>query len=91
MDEIGFCAGCGRAHWVINLDLDKPMLLTDPNNQEYIISVESISGRGKIIPPMLILCGILILEKWAEENNLDKEILLAISPTEYSNDELALQ
>ena len=40
---------------------------------------------------MLILCGILILEKWAEENNLDEDILLATSPTGYSNDELPLR
>ena len=63
MDETGFCAGCGRAHWVITFDLDKPMLLTDPDNREYITSAESISGRRKIMPPMLILCEILILEK----------------------------
>ena len=49
-----------------------------------------MSGGGKTIPPMLILCGILILEKWAEENDLDEDILLATSPTGYSNDEVAL-
>ena len=77
MDETGFRAGCGRAHWVITLDPEKPMLLTDPDNREYITSVESISGGGKTIPPMLILCGIQILEKWAQENDLDDDILLA--------------
>ena len=91
MDETGFRAGCGRAHWIITLDPDKPLLLTAPDNQKYITSVESISGGGKAIPPMLILCGILILEKWAEENDLDEDILLATSPIGYSNDELALR
>ena len=91
MDETGFRAGCGKVHWVITLDPDKPMLLTDPDNREYITSVESISGRGETIPPMIILYGILILKKWAEENDLDEDILLATSPTGYSNDELALQ
>ena len=91
IDETGFCVGCGTAHWVIILDLDKPLLLTDPDNREYITSVESISDEQKTISPMLILCGIYILEKWAEENDLDKDILLATSPTRYSNDELALQ
>ena len=47
--------------------------------------------RGRTIPPMLILCGIQILEKWTQENDLDDDILLATSPTGYSNDELALQ
>ena len=91
MDETGFRAGCGRAHWVITLDPDKLMLLTDPDNREYITSVASISGGGKTIPPILVLCGILILEKWAEENGLDEGILLATSPTGYFNDKLALQ
>ena len=65
IDEIGFCICCGRAHWVITLGPDKPMLLTDPDNREYIILVESISGGRKTIPAILILCGIQILEKWA--------------------------
>lgn len=46
MDEIGFCVGCGRAHWVITFDPNKPMFLTELDNQEYITSVESISGGG---------------------------------------------
>ena len=66
------------------------MLLTDPDNLEYITSLETISGGGKTIPPMLILCGILILEKWAEEKDLDGDILRATSPTRHSKDELAL-
>ena len=72
MDETEFRAGCGRAHWIITLGPDKPLLLTAPDNRKYITSVESISGGGKAIPPMLILCGILILEKWAEEMILMK-------------------
>lgn len=31
------------------------------------------------------------LKKWAEENVFDEDILLAIVPTGFSNDELALQ
>lgn len=67
------------------------MLLTNSNNQEYIISVKSINNEGKTILPKLILCNIFVLKKWAEENDIDKDILLAISPTGYSNDELALK
>ena len=52
------------------------MLLTDPDNREYIPSVGSRSGGGKLIPPILILYRILILEKWAEENDHDEDILL---------------
>ena len=91
MDETRFCADCGRAYWVITLDPDKPMLLTDLDNQKYITSGEIISGGEKTILSILILCNILILEKWAEKNDLDEDIFLATSPTKYSNDKLALQ
>ena len=40
---------------------------------------------------MVILYIVLILEKWAEENDFDENILLATSPIGYSNDELALK
>ena len=40
---------------------------------------------------MLILSGALTLEKWAQENDLDGEILLSTCPTGYSNDELAIK
>ncbi len=39
------------------------MLLTDPDNREYITLVENKSGERKTIPLMLILFGIQILEK----------------------------
>ena len=40
---------------------------------------------------MLILSDALTLEKWVQGHNLDGDILLATSPTGYSNDELALK
>lgn len=67
------------------------MLLINPYNQEYITSVESISDKGKIMLLILILYKILILEKEAEENDLEDDILLVMSPTRYLNNELALQ
>lgn len=42
-------------------------------------------------PTALILCGILISEKWAEESDLDEDILLAwYQPHQIPPDELAL-
>ena len=63
MDETGFRVGVGKAHWVITSDADKPLLLTDPDNCDYITSIESINGTGKDIPLMIILQGMNILEK----------------------------
>ena len=47
IDETRFYIDCGRVYWVITLDLNKLLLLTNPDNWEYIILVKSISGRRK--------------------------------------------
>lgn len=90
MDMTRFCIGYDRAHWVINIDLDKLLLLTHPVNQNYITSIINISGKRKTIPPVLILYKIYIPEKWAEENNLNDNILLTTNPIRYFNNELVL-
>ena len=90
MDETGFRIGCGKAHWVISTHSHKPLLMKDPDNRDYITSVESSSGGGRDIPPMIILPGVQIKEKWALENDLDDDILFAVSSTGYSNDDLAI-
>lgn len=38
MDETGFKISCGKAQWVITSDASKALVMTDPNNQEYITS-----------------------------------------------------
>lgn len=90
MDETGFRVGVGKAHWVITSDPNRALLLTDPDIRDYITSIESINGVGKDIPPMIIIQGVNILEKWAV-NNLDEDVLIATSPTGYSNDNLAIR
>ena len=91
MDETGFRVGYGKAHWVVTLDHDKPLLLTDPDNRKYLTSVETINGGRLSIPLMLIISGNVILEKWAKENDLHSNIAWATSPTGYSNDVLAMR
>ena len=90
MDETGFRIGYGRAHWVVSGHSRKPLLLTDPDNREYVTSCECISAGGRDIPPMVIIAGVLILEKWAQQNDLNDDVLLTTSPTGYSNDDLAI-
>lgn len=91
MDETWFRVGCGIAHWVITMDAEKKLLLSDQHNREFLTASESSSGGGVEIPPMLILSGAATLEKWAQEKDLDGEILLSTSLTGFSNDELALK
>ena len=51
MDETGFRVGCGVAHWVITMDAEKKLLLSDPDNREVLTACESISGGGVEILP----------------------------------------
>ena len=61
MDELGFRIGVGRGHTVITLLAKGPVRVTDPGVRDLISDVESISGRGATIPPMLIVPGVYIL------------------------------
>lgn len=88
MDETGFRIGCGIAHCVITLDKSKPLRFVDPDNRDYITSVECISAGGWSVPPFVILKGAHILHKWGK-NDLPPDTVLAVSPTGYSNDRLA--
>ena len=88
MDETGFRIGCGIAHSVVTLDKSKPLRFVDPDNRDYITSMEAISARGRSIPLFVILKGAYILYKWGV-NDLPNNTILAVSPTGYSNDRLA--
>ena len=63
MDETGFCVEYKVAYLVSTMDAEKKLLLSDPDNREFLTECESISVGGVEIPPMLILSGALILEK----------------------------
>lgn len=94
MDETGFRTGMGAAHWVVTMEKNKKkrLVLTDPNNCDYITSIECISvgDDGFSIPAFLIIAGAWIMEKWALENSLDDNTVLAATPLGYSDDELAM-
>ena len=85
MDETGFRIGCGIAHCVVTLDKSKPLQLVDPDNRDYVTSVECICAAGWSLPPFIILKGAHILHKWGK-NDLPEDTVLAVSPTGYSND-----
>ena len=90
MDETGFRIGCGRAQWVITNDATKALVMTDPDNREYITSAESINGVGHAIPSFLILQDKHTLHKWTLYNNLSNETFLSTSDAGCLNDNLAI-
>ena len=88
MNKTGFRIGCGIAYSVVIVDKSKPLRFMDPDNRDYVTSVECISAGGWSIPPLIILKGAHILHKWGK-NNLPPDTVLAVSPTGYSNNQLA--
>lgn len=91
-DETGFSVGVGKDQWVITKDdTNARLYMEDPNNREYITSVECVGGRRDVISNMLILSEKQHLEKYFEENNLEDNVYLAVSDSGYSNDEIGVQ
>lgn len=90
MDETGFRIGVVAGRIVITHLNTKAVYLADPDNRESLTSVETVCADGTAIPPMLILKGEVLLEKYFD-NDLHDQTLLATSPSGYTNDFLAMK
>lgn len=90
MDETGFRCGCGKAQWVITFEAKKALRMVDPDIQHYITCVECINAAGEVIPPLIIMVGKCILEKWCLANDLPGGSIFGASESGYSDDKLAL-
>ncbi len=90
IDEIGYQIGCGKAKLVVIMDPNKPLRIIDPENCDYITSVECIGSAGETISPMFLFSGVNILHKWRTNNNLDSENLIGTTGTGHANDNTAL-
>ena len=88
-DETGFCVGYQAGQWVLVHFEDKSVYMADPDNRESLTLVECVSGSGFALPPMIIISGIIFLEKYFM-NELSDDVLLATSDTGYMNDQLSL-
>ena len=85
MDETGFRIGVGRKHKVITRMTTKRQYQTDPDNRDYITSIESISAAGEVHAPLLILKASSLLERWIVDE-LDDDTGIQYSESGYSND-----
>jgi len=90
-DETGFRIGIGRDQWVVTRDSKRPLFLASSSNQELVTVIETISGDGAVLPPMIIVPGMLQMEDWFTKTNLPGNVLLGVSETGYSNDVLAIR
>ena len=88
MDETGFRIGAGKDQLVVT-KRDRQHYFGLPENRESATSVEAISAAGEHIPAFVILSGQLHMARWFQPE-LDEDLVVALSPTGYSNDQLSL-
>ena len=91
IDETRFQIGCGKAKLVVTMDSNKLFCMIDPDNRDYITSVEYIGSADETIPPMLLVSGVNILYKWCQHNNLEGDNVIGTTETGYANDDIALE
>jgi hypothetical protein len=93
IDETGFSIGVGRRHRVITRagnSYGRRQTISDPNNRDYITSIEAISAAEIAIAPILILKNSELQERWIVDT-LDDSTALACSETGYSNDDINIK
>jgi hypothetical protein len=90
-DETGFRIRVGRAQRIITRDAHRKAYIPDPDNHESLTAIETISGDGHVLPPMLILSSTQHLEKWFFDGGLEDKTLVAVTETGYTNDDILLQ
>ncbi|TKA66365.1 hypothetical protein B0A49_07680, partial [Cryomyces minteri] len=88
-DESGFMVDYGRSQWIVTKAPDRQSYLASSQNRETVTVGETISGDGEALPPLVVLPGQLHLEGWIN-NELDDDVLMAVSDSGYTNDEISL-
>ena len=90
MDETGFRIGVLNGKIIITHLNTKAVYLADPDNRESLTTIETISAGGEVITPFLILKREILLEEHFN-NDLNTEIVFAMSSTRYTNNALSLK
>jgi Tc5 transposase DNA-binding domain len=88
-DETGFRIGVGRSQWIVTTCTSKRSYLATNGARTLITSVEAVSAGGAVIDEMLIIPGKTHLEAWYPD--LDDNVLVGVSDTGYTNDELSFE
>jgi len=87
-DETGFRIGIGRDQWIMTRDPNSQSYLGSSTNREPVTVCEIISGDGSVLPPMIIVSGIIHKESWYTTTTVPDNYLIGTSETGYTNDEL---
>jgi len=90
-DETGFRIGIGRDQWIVTRDPTRQAYLGSSTNRELVTVCETISADGHVLPPMIIISGIIHQEHWYTETKIPDDYYLSVSDTGYSNDFLCMK
>ncbi|RPB04330.1 DDE-domain-containing protein, partial [Choiromyces venosus 120613-1] len=91
-DEIAFILGCSDSEKVI-VDV-RPFWengALHSTNRELVSVCETISGDGAVLPPLVIIPGVIHQEPWYTTTSIPDDYLIGRSETGYSNDELSMK
>lgn len=66
------------------------IILENPKNKDFILSIKYVSSDRLVIPNIIILNKKNPLKKFFIYNNLDKNISIVISDIKYNNNKLFL-
>jgi hypothetical protein len=88
-DESGFLMGKISSQLVVT-GSEKPgkQKKLQPGDREWVTLVQGVAATGRVIPPFLIFAGKVLISTWYA--NLPRNWVIAVSPTGWINNDLAL-
>ncbi|RPB02712.1 hypothetical protein L873DRAFT_1787445 [Choiromyces venosus 120613-1] len=90
MDELGVRIGFPTGEIVIVLTQVKELYTTSPENCKSLTIIETICADGREPPPPVIICpSEKVMENWIQDN-LTRAKVIAVSPTGYTNERIAI-
>ena len=88
-DETGFQLGQGKPQKVISRNRQRTRLLSGERGS-LLTGIECIAADGWLMEPYFVAPGLVHLERWYEGGTLSEESRVAVAPSGYSNDALAV-
>ena len=65
------------------------IVLKDPKNRDFISAIKYVSDDGLVIPNIVTLSGKSYLKKFFFNNNLNKNIRMAVNDIKYNDNKLS--
>ena len=90
MNETSFRIDCDRTQLIVTMNVNKSLRMTDSNNRDYITLMKCVSLTDDVISFLFIISEVNILHKWWQHNDLNKDTLIEISDTNYSNNDFTM-